>query len=69
MGHEEEGIEKHLTKNAKECHKIKPKVTGILEGVLVLLHDHLDGHSKIQDKYKSEKFVVVGKHPEPNVSH
>ena len=23
--------------------------------------------NKILDKYKSEKFVVVGKHPEPNV--
>ena len=25
------------------------------------------GHNKIQDRYKSKKFLVVGKHPEPNV--
>ena len=39
----------------------------ILEGNLVLLQDHPEGCNKIQDKYKSKKFVVVGKHPEPNV--
>ena len=36
-------------------------------GNLVLLQDHPEGCNKIQDKYKSKKFVVVGKHPEPNV--
>ena len=41
----------------------------ILEGNLVLLHNHPEGHSEIQDKYKSEKFMVVGKHPEPIVYH
>ena len=39
----------------------------IPEGNLVLLHDHLEGHNKIQDKYKKEEFVVVGKHPKPDV--
>ena len=34
---------------------------------MVLLQDHPEGHNKIQDKYKSKKFVVVGKCPEPNV--
>ena len=34
---------------------------------MVLLRDHPEGHNKIQDKYKTEKFVVVGKCPEPNV--
>ena len=41
----------------------------IPEGNLVLLCDHPEGCNNIQDKYKSEKFVVVGKHPEPNVHH
>ena len=41
----------------------------ILDGNLVLLRDHPEGCSKIQDKYTSEKFVVVGKCPEPNVYH
>ena len=41
----------------------------IPEGKLVLLCDHPEGHNKIQDKYKSEEFVVVGKCPEPNVYH
>ena len=34
---------------------------------MLLLCDHPEGHNKIQDKYKRDKFVVVGKHPEPNV--
>ena len=29
--------------------------------------DHPEGHNKIQDKYKSKKFVELGKHPEPIV--
>ena len=29
---------------------------------MVLLHDHPEGHNKIQDRYKNEEFVVVGKH-------
>ena len=41
----------------------------ILEGNLVLLHDHLECHNKIQDRYKSEEFVVVGRYPEPNLYH
>ena len=34
---------------------------------MVLLRDHPEGHNKIQDRYKSKRFLVVGKHPEPNV--
>ena len=34
---------------------------------LVLLRDHLKGRGKIQDNYKSELFVVVLKHKDPNV--
>ena len=47
--------------------RLNQKSLEILEGNLVLLWDHPEGHNKIQDKYKSKKFVVVGKHPEPNV--
>ena len=34
---------------------------------LVLLRDHLEGRHKIQDNYKSELFMVVLKHKDPNV--
>ena len=33
----------------------------------MLLHDHPEGHNKIQDWYKSDVYVVVGHHLEPNV--
>ena len=33
----------------------------------MLLHDHLEGHNKIQDWYKSDVYVMVGHHMEPNV--
>ena len=29
---------------------------------MVLLHDHVEGHNKIQDNYKNELFVVELKH-------
>ena len=67
MGCKQVGIKKHLTEHAEEHRKIKSKVTGIPEGNLVILCNHLEGHNKIKDKYKSEEFVVVGKHPEPNM--
>ena len=34
---------------------------------MYLLHDHPKGRNKIQDKYKSDIYVVVGHHQEPNV--
>ena len=34
---------------------------------LVLVRDHPEGRHKIQDNYKSELFVVVSKHRNPNV--
>ena len=34
---------------------------------LVLVRDHPEGRCKIQDNYKSELFVVVSKHKDPNV--
>ena len=33
----------------------------------VLLCDHPEGRNKIQDRYKSDVYVVVGHHQEPNV--
>ena len=69
MGHESAGIEKHLTEYAKCAGRLNQKLLEIPEGNLVLLWDHPEGHNKIQDKYKSEKFVVVGKHSEPSVYH
>ena len=51
----------------KSAGRLNQKSLEIPEGNLVLLQDHPEGCNKIQDKYKSEKFVVVGKHPEPNV--
>ena len=32
-----------------------------------MLHDHPEGHNKIQDKYKETEFVMVHRHVEPNV--
>ena len=51
----------------KSAGRLNQKSLEIPEGNLVLLRDHPEGHNKIQDKYKSAKFVVVGKHPKPNV--
>ena len=53
----------------KSAGRLNQKSLEIPEGNLVLLRDHPEGRNKIQDKYKSEKFVVVGKRPEPNVYH
>ena len=33
----------------------------------VLLHDHPEGHNKIQNRFKSDVYVVVDHHKEPNV--
>ena len=43
------------------------KALDIPIGNLVLLHEHLDGHNKIEDNYKNELFVVKLKHQDPNV--
>ena len=34
---------------------------------MVLLRDHPEGHNKIQDNYKSEPFVIIDHHKDPNV--
>ena len=33
----------------------------------VLLWDHLEGRNKIQNRFKSDVYIVVGHHDEPNV--
>ena len=33
----------------------------------MLLCDHPEGQNKIQDRYKSDMYIVVGHHVEPNV--
>ena len=51
----------------KSAERLNKKLLEIPEGNLILLHDHPEGCKKIQNKYKNEEFVVIGKHPEPNV--
>ena len=41
----------------KSAARLNQKSLEILEGNLVLLHNHPEGHNKIQDKYKSEKLL------------
>ena len=53
----------------KSAARLNQKSLKIPGGNLVLLSNHPEGCNKIQDKYKSEMFGVVGKHPEPNVYH
>ena len=53
----------------KNAGRLNQKSLEIPEGNLVVLQDHPEGCNKIKDKYKSKKFVVVGKHPEANVYH
>ena len=43
----------------KSVQRQKCKSLDIPEGNLVLLHDHPEGHNKIQDKYKETEYVMV----------
>ena len=51
----------------KSAERSNQKFWEIPKGNLVLLCDDPESHNKIQDRYKSEEFVVVGRHPEPNI--
>ena len=53
------------TKHNKDC--TGSKSLHIPIGNHVLLRDHPEGHNKIQDRYKSDMYIVVGHHSEPNV--
>ena len=56
-------------KQSVQCNKdcTGGKTLDIPIGNHVLLRDHLEGRNKIQDRYKSDMYVVVGHHAEPNV--
>ena len=56
---------KKSTKRNKDC--TSSKNLRITIGNHVLLRDHPEGCNKIQDWYKTDVFVVVGHHMEPNV--
>ena len=58
------GIKTH---QAKSQIRIGGRSLQIPIGNLVLLRDHPKGHNKIQDNYKSELFVIVNHHKDPNV--
>ena len=51
----------------KSVSQVGGKALDIPLGNLVFLHDHWEGHNKIQDNYKSELFVMESKHKDPNV--
>ena len=65
-------VNRWALKNIKQTAKKTALHTGgsshdIPKDNLVLLRDHPEGRCKIQDNYKSELFMVVSKHKDPNV--
>ena len=59
---------KHIRQSAKKSQAgASGKTLYIPIGNLVLLTDHPEGQNKIQDNYKSELFVIVAHHKDPNV--
>ena len=59
---------KHIKQSAKESQiRTGGKSLQIPIGNLVLLRDHPDGCNKIQGIYKSEPFVIIDHHKDPNV--
>ena len=59
---------KHIKQSAKRSQiRTGGKSLQIPIGNLVLLRDHPKGCNKIQDNYKSELFVIVDHHKDPNV--
>ena len=59
---------KHIKQSAKKSQiRTGGKLLQIPVGNLVLLRDHPEGHNKIQDNYKSEPFVIIEHHKDPNV--
>ena len=65
-------VNRHALKRIKQSAEKSVSWAGgkdleILIGNLVLLSDHLEGHNKIQDHYKSKLFVMESKHWDPNV--
>ena len=59
---------KHIKQSAKKSQiRTSGKTPQIPVGNLVLLRDHPEDHNKIQDNYKSELFIIVNQHKDPNV--
>ena len=59
---------KCIKHNAEKCvSHAGGKALNIPRGSLVLLRDHLEGKSKIQDIYKSEPFIMDTKHQDLNI--
>ena len=63
---------KQALKSMKQSVQCNKNCTGrksltIPIGNHVLLRDHPEGRNKIQDRYKSDVYVVIGHHMEPNV--
>ena len=59
---------KHIKQSAKKSQtRTGGKTLHIPVGNLVLLRDHPEGWNKIQDNYKSELFIVIDHHKDPNV--
>ena len=59
---------KHIYQSAKKNQsRTGSKTLHILVGNLVLLRDHPEGCNKIQDNYKSNLFIIVDHHKDPNV--
>ena len=59
---------KHIKQSAKKSQiRTGGKTLQIPVGNLVLLRDHPKGHNKIQDNYKSELFIIVNHHKDPDV--
>ena len=56
----------HKTTQCSKAHTGRKSLL-IPVGIHVLLWDHPDGHSKIQERYKPDIYVVVSHHQEPNV--
>ena len=59
---------KHIKQSAKKSQsRTGGRTLYILVGNLVLLRDHPEVHHKIQDNCKSELFIIVDDHKDPNV--
>ena len=60
------GLKRIKTSAEKSVSQAEGKALNIPIGNLVLLHDHPEGHNKIQDNYKNELFVIESKYQEPH---
>ena len=68
MMHANKQALKYIQKTNK-CNQSKTSGKELLipVGNHVLLHDHPEGRNKIQNRFKSSIYIVVGHHKEPNI--